>query len=32
MSEAPPSFIRRYIFSTNHKVVALQYLINGLFW
>lgn len=24
------SFIRRYIFSTNHKVIAVQYLITGL--
>lgn len=26
------SFIRRYIFSTNHKVIAIQYLIMGLIW
>jgi cytochrome c oxidase subunit 1 len=26
------SFLRRYIFSTDHKVVAMQYLINGLFF
>lgn len=26
------TFVRRYIFSTNHKVVAMQYLINGLFF
>jgi cytochrome c oxidase subunit 1 len=32
MSHAPSSFVRRYIFSTNHKVVAIQYLINGLFF
>jgi cytochrome c oxidase subunit 1 len=32
MNTASPSFIRRYIFSTNHKVVAIQYLINGLFF
>ncbi len=29
---APTSFVRKYIFSTNHKVVAIQYLINGLFF
>ncbi len=32
MSTGHTSFVRRYIFSTNHKVVALQYLINGLFF
>lgn len=32
MSSETPSFIRRYIFSTNHKVVALQYLFAGLFF
>jgi len=24
------SFVKRYIFSTNHKVIAIQYLITGL--
>lgn len=28
----PLSFIRRYIFSTNHKVIAIQYLIAGIFF
>lgn len=32
MSAAAPSFVRRYIFSNNHKVVALQYLTTGLFF
>lgn len=32
MSAVKTSFLRRYIFSTNHKVVAVQYLINGLFF
>ncbi len=26
------TFVRRYIFSTDHKVVAVQYLLNGLFF
>lgn len=26
------SFVRKYIFSTNHKVVALQYLFTGIFF
>lgn len=30
MSSGDTSFVRRYIFSTNHKVVALQYLFTGL--
>jgi cytochrome c oxidase subunit 1 len=32
MNTTSPSFIRRYIFSTDHKVVAIQYLLNGLFF
>lgn len=28
----PRSFVRRYIFSTNHKIIALQYLFTGLFF
>ncbi len=29
---APTSFIWKYIFSTDHKVIAKQYLFNGLFF
>jgi cytochrome c oxidase subunit 1 len=30
---APPtSVLRRYVFSTDHKVIALQYLFTGLFF
>jgi len=29
---APSSFLRRYIFSTNHKVIAKQYLFTGVFF
>lgn len=32
MNHAGPSFIRRYIFSTNHKVVGLQYMLLGFFF
>jgi len=28
---APRSFIRRYIFSTDHKVIGIQYIFLGLF-
>ncbi len=28
----PQSFISKYIFSTDHKVIAKQYLITGIFW
>ena len=24
------SFIRKYIFSTDHKIIGIQFLINGL--
>jgi cytochrome c oxidase subunit 1 len=26
------SFIRKYIFSTDHKTIARQYLITGVIW
>ena len=26
------SFITKYIFSTDHKVIAKQYLFTGIFW
>ncbi|WP_258105102.1 cbb3-type cytochrome c oxidase subunit I [Marinoscillum sp. MHG1-6] len=26
------SFIQKYIFSTDHKMIAKQYLISGIFW
>ena len=29
---APSSFVRRYIFSTDHKVIGKQYLALALFW
>ncbi|MFQ5788626.1 MAG: cbb3-type cytochrome c oxidase subunit I, partial [Thermodesulfobacteriota bacterium] len=28
----PKSFISRYIFSTDHKVIAVQFIITGLIW
>ncbi|MPR33803.1 cytochrome c oxidase subunit I [Salmonirosea aquatica] len=28
----PQSFWRKYIFSEDHKVIAKQYLISGIFW
>ena len=28
---APTSFIRKYIFSTDHKVIGIQYILLGLF-
>lgn len=28
----PDSFWRKYIFSEDHKVIAKQYLISGIFW
>ncbi len=27
-----PGFIRKYIFSEDHKTIAKQYLISGIFW
>jgi cytochrome c oxidase subunit 1 len=29
---APTSFIRKYVFSTDHKVIGKQYLAIALFW
>ncbi|MDH3602943.1 MAG: cytochrome-c oxidase, partial [Candidatus Tectomicrobia bacterium] len=29
---APSSFVRRHIFSTDHKVIGKQYLAIALFW
>ncbi|MEY3350501.1 MAG: hypothetical protein RIQ50_612, partial [Bacteroidota bacterium] len=26
------SFITKYIFSTDHKMIAKQFLITGIFW
>ncbi|HXF05141.1 MAG TPA: cytochrome c oxidase subunit I, partial [Blastocatellia bacterium] len=26
----PTSFLRRYIFSTDHKVIGIQYLLTGM--
>src|SRR3989304_2881749 len=31
-SHAPADFWRSYVFSTDHKVIAKQYLSLGLFW
>ncbi len=28
-SHAPPGFIRRYIFCTDHKVIGIQYILTG---
>jgi cytochrome c oxidase subunit 1 len=30
MSHAEPSFVRKYVFSTDHKVIGKQYMITGL--
>ena len=30
MSEEQTSFIRRYVFSTDHKVIGIQYIVTGL--
>jgi len=29
--EEPAGFVRRYIFSTDHKVIGIQYILTGLF-
>ena len=31
VEHAPTSFVRKYIFSTDHKVIGIQYLITSLF-
>ncbi len=28
---APTGFIRRYVFSTDHKVIGIQYILTGMF-
>jgi cytochrome c oxidase subunit 1 len=28
----PRSFLRKYIFSTNHKVIGIQFIISGFLW
>jgi cytochrome c oxidase subunit 1 len=30
--EAPTTFVRRYVFSTDHKVIGRQYMAISLFW
>ena len=30
--EAPTSFVRKYVFSTDHKMIAKQYIFIALFW
>ncbi len=30
-NQEPKSFIRRYIFSTDHKVIGIQYFLTGVF-
>ena len=27
-----PNFWRKYIFSEDHKTIAKQYMISGIFW
>jgi cytochrome c oxidase subunit I len=29
-AHAGPGFIRRYVFSTDHKIIGIQYIITGL--
>ncbi len=29
MSHAPTSFIGRYVFSTDHKIIGIQYIVTG---
>ncbi len=29
-SEGPTGFVRRYVFSTDHKVIGIQYIVTGL--
>ncbi|MCZ6572734.1 MAG: cbb3-type cytochrome c oxidase subunit I [Planctomycetota bacterium] len=28
----PQGFLRKYVFSTNHKVIGIQFLFSGLLW
>ncbi|MFQ5845410.1 MAG: cbb3-type cytochrome c oxidase subunit I, partial [Planctomycetota bacterium] len=28
----PQGFLRQYVFSTNHKVIGIQFLFSGLLW
>ena len=28
---APTGFVRRYIFSTDHKIIGIQYLLTSMF-
>ena len=30
MTSHEPSFIRRYVFSTDHKIIGIQYILTGL--
>ena len=30
-TEEPLGFVRRYIFSTDHKIIGIQYILTGLF-
>ena len=30
-TQRPPSFIARYVFSTDHKVIGIQYMITAMF-
>jgi cytochrome c oxidase subunit 1 len=32
LAHTPQSFLRTYIFSTDHKMIAKQYLLTGIFW
>ncbi|MFC2124527.1 cytochrome c oxidase subunit I, partial [Bacteroidota bacterium] len=27
-----PNFLTKYVFSTDHKTIAKQFLITGIFW
>jgi cytochrome c oxidase subunit 1 len=30
MTDAPTGFVRKYVFSTDHKVIGIQYIVTGL--